>query len=253
MENCNSSERFNHSRFPFPWPPYNPFPFPYPDPFPPYLLSVMQSVGSMHNELLDNYVLRFPTLDTPHDETWNFMITDTTRLLGQSGVSGTSYPAFKTADNHTTHLIANTERYIRQLVKAGDMTPLVGDQTIIILDIVRNTASADVNARLTAYANRIAFRVDISADEKIVLIGAAYTAIATNIFWNYALSNDTSPYHKIAVNLNTGGNLFKIKWADIGGFVVGAVVGTVVGGPVVGISSGIALGGFASKVFGEEK
>ncbi|MFZ5554073.1 MAG: hypothetical protein ACOZCO_13235 [Bacteroidota bacterium] len=250
MENSNCFPGSRYPQWPFPWP--FPFPFPFPDPFPPYLNSVTSSFGSIHNELLDGYAVAFPALNGTHPEIWNFMMTGTTRLTAQEGITGGKFISFKAANDHAVNIKASLNNYLRELVKDGEMTPFIAEQTNIMLGIIKDTADGtDISFRLTAYANRIALKTDVSAEDKMILMGGAQVGIYSGNFWDYALKTASSPYHQIAVDLNAGGNLFKIKWADLIGFVVGAVAGSG-GGPVGSVTTGIALGGFASEVFGEK-
>jgi hypothetical protein len=94
------------------------------------------------------------------------------------------------------------------------------------------------------------YRTVVTQNVKISVLGAANVGLYSNYFWDFALNNSDEPYHQIAFDLNATGNLYKIKWADLIGFVVGAGVGSAAG-PLTAVSTGIALGGFASKIFGE--
>lgn len=250
MENSNCFPGSRYPQWPYPWP--FPFPFPFPDQFPPYLLSIANTGGSSHNALLDEYAVAFPAFDGTREQMWNVMINGTTRLTKEVGMTDGSFPSFKVANDFATKIKANLDKVLNEMVKSGEMTPYIAEQTQIMLAIIKDARSFEVaDRRLVAFSNRISFNTGVSVNDKIILTFAASTAISTNDFWSEALVNAASPYHDVAVNIGEA-NLFKIKWADVIGFVVGAVVGGAAGGPVTGVTTGIALGGFASEAFGEK-
>ena len=252
MENSNCfSGQQSRFGYPYPWPPF-PYPFPFPDPFPPYLRAITPAFGEIHNELLTEVALAFP--DKESDETaWNFIIRGTSSKLAMIGITGKGFISFKEANNISSNIKLKLDKYMQELVNEGRMTPFIKEQTDILFAMLKNNSSADAAVRLNAYTSRIAFRNDVSAEDKITLLGGAAIAQSSNYFWEYALRNSNDPYHKIAVELNNSGGLYKIKWADVAGFVVGAVVGGVTAGPGGAVTTGIALGTFASKAFGEDK
>lgn len=250
MENLNSLNRFGGADCLLPWPELR---FPCPDTLPPYLLSITKNAGSMHNETLDEYAAAFPNLDTSDEETWRFMITATTRQASQIGLTAAPALSYKAAHEYAINIKLNLNKSVEPLVREGKMSPFIADQTKVILAIVRDYPKpAAMSFQMSGYANRIAYRTDVSVEDKITLLTVSSVAEASGFFWTNALQNEKSSYHKIADGFNSSGSLYKPKWADLIGAVIGAVVGTAAGGPLVGIATGIALGEFSSKVFAKE-
>ena len=215
------------------------------------ILNYTQSFGAIHNNLLTLYGETFPDLIGTHEQIWQFMTTETTKELNTVNLPGANFISFSDANSYGVNIKSSLNLFLKALQSQGIISPTIYELVDTILFIIKNFEnSTDVSFRLNSFINKHSLNPFLTQNDKISVLGAANVGLYSNYFWDFALNNSDDPYHQIAFDLNATGNLYKIKWADLIGFVVGAGVG-IAAGPLTAVSTGIALGGFASKIFGE--